>query len=171
MPKPERSLASHYLSGSTAHSGGPTTRYWVLGSSLRKFKLFQIVGRFTKKWRLQQPLKIIQTQHLGTRGFDFRWFWMTIWDHFLSNFMIQRKLSNCNMCNAKYLFLLITASRFGIKNSIKNMFFQDAFLDTFFLHFMLMLCESCRFGDPFNIQWAAKSARHRPVSGIVNKRM
>ena len=45
----------------------------------------------------------------------------------------------------------------ALKIHPKIMFFQDAFLDTIFVDFMLVLYENARFGDPFKIQWAPKS--------------
>ena len=48
----------------------------------------------------------------------------------------------------------------------KIMFFQDAFLNTLFVDFMLVLYTNDRFGDPFKIQWAptsdSKSTKWRP---------
>ena len=36
------------------------------------------------------------------------------------------------------------------------MFLQNVYLDTLLGDFELIVCESCRFGDPFKIQWALR---------------
>ena len=56
------------------------------------------------------------------------------------------------MGNACFCFsrLSILAS----KIDPKIMLFQDAFLDTLFLNFILLLFENAWFWDPFKIQWA-----------------
>ena len=60
----------------------------------------------------------------------------------------------------------------ALKIHPKIMFFQDAFLDTIFVDFMLVLYENARFGDPFKIQWAPKSnpkstKRHQKPSFFI----
>ena len=45
----------------------------------------------------------------------------------------------------------------ALKIHPKIMFFLDAFLDTIFVDFMLVLYENARFGIPSKIQWAPKS--------------
>ena len=44
----------------------------------------------------------------------------------------------------------------ALKIHAKIMFFQDAFLDTLFVSFMLILYKNNRFWDRFKIQWAPK---------------
>ena len=68
--------------------------------------------------------------------------------------MIQRNLLNCYKWNACFCFTRppILAS----KIHPKNMFFQDAFLQTLFCDCMLNLCENGRCWDPFEIKWAPK---------------
>ena len=56
------------------------------------------------------------------------------------------------MRNACFSFLRppILAS----KTFPKIMFLQNAYVDTIFYDFRMILCESCRFGEPFKILWA-----------------
>ena len=68
--------------------------------------------------------------------------------------------------NAKYFFLHLKASDFGIENASNSLFFQDTFLYTLFWCFMLILFENGRFGDRFKIQ---RGPRSHPKSSTFHR--
>ena len=110
-----------------------------------------------RKTRLPIPksIKISKKHALIAQGFNFDDFLMPFETQFSIHFRNRLNLLICSTYNAKTVFLQCQASLLG----------------PHFSYFVLILSKINRFGDPFKVQWAPKSADTGRCQALSNKRM